>query len=42
MFFKIGTNVTEAKKLLAESKLSIVTANDLDEAARKAVSSAKT
>ena len=37
-----GTNVTEAKKLLAESKLSIVTANDLDEAARKAVSSAKT
>ncbi|XP_043599886.1 succinate--CoA ligase [GDP-forming] subunit beta, mitochondrial [Bombus pyrosoma] len=37
-----GTNVTEAKKLLAESKLSIVTANDLDEAAKKAVSSAKT
>ncbi|XP_033366000.1 contactin isoform X1 [Bombus vosnesenskii] len=37
-----GTNVTEAKKLLAESKLSIVTANDLDEAAKKAVSSVKT
>ncbi|XP_034194138.1 succinate--CoA ligase [GDP-forming] subunit beta, mitochondrial isoform X1 [Osmia lignaria lignaria] len=36
-----GTNVAEAKKLLAESGLSILTANDLDEAARKAVSSVK-
>ncbi|XP_054006160.1 succinate--CoA ligase [GDP-forming] subunit beta, mitochondrial [Hylaeus anthracinus] len=37
-----GTNVTEAKKLLAESGLPIITANDLDEAAKKAVSSVKT
>ncbi|XP_043802090.1 succinate--CoA ligase [GDP-forming] subunit beta, mitochondrial [Apis laboriosa] len=37
-----GTNVTEAKKLLAESNLSIITANDLDEAAKKAVTFVKT
>ncbi|XP_076762482.1 succinate--CoA ligase [GDP-forming] subunit beta, mitochondrial [Xylocopa sonorina] len=37
-----GTNVAEAKKLLAESNLSIATANDLDEAAKKAVLSVKT
>ncbi|KAF3422527.1 hypothetical protein E2986_13581 [Frieseomelitta varia] len=37
-----GTNVTEAKVLLAESNLPIVTANDLDEAAKKAVNSVKT
>nr|XP_012135317.1 PREDICTED: succinyl-CoA ligase [GDP-forming] subunit beta, mitochondrial-like [Megachile rotundata] len=36
-----GTNVTEAKRLLAESDLSILTANDLDEAAKKAVCSVK-
>ncbi|KAG7210746.1 hypothetical protein KM043_012243 [Ampulex compressa] len=36
-----GTNVKEAKKILAESGLSIVTANDLDEAAKKAVTSVK-
>ncbi|XP_046141553.1 succinate--CoA ligase [GDP-forming] subunit beta, mitochondrial-like isoform X1 [Osmia bicornis bicornis] len=36
-----GTNVTEAKKILAESNLSILTANDLDEAAKKAVCSVK-
>ncbi|XP_031848016.1 succinate--CoA ligase [GDP-forming] subunit beta, mitochondrial [Nomia melanderi] len=34
-----GTNVKEAKKLLTESNLPIITANDLDEAAKKAVSS---
>ncbi|XP_070523619.1 succinate--CoA ligase [GDP-forming] subunit beta, mitochondrial isoform X2 [Cardiocondyla obscurior] len=32
-----GTNVTEAKKVLAESELPILTANNLDEAAKKAV-----
>ncbi|XP_032664780.1 succinate--CoA ligase [GDP-forming] subunit beta, mitochondrial-like isoform X1 [Odontomachus brunneus] len=36
-----GTNVTEAKKVLAESGLPIVTANNLDEAAKKAVISVK-
>ncbi|KZC12060.1 PREDICTED: succinyl-CoA ligase [GDP-forming] subunit beta, mitochondrial [Dufourea novaeangliae] len=36
-----GTNVKEAKKFLAESGLPIITANDLDEAAKKAVSSVK-
>ncbi|EZA55993.1 Succinyl-CoA ligase [GDP-forming] subunit beta, mitochondrial [Ooceraea biroi] len=36
-----GTNVTEAKKVLADSGLPIVTANNLDEAARKAVISVK-
>ncbi|XP_011497812.1 PREDICTED: succinyl-CoA ligase [GDP-forming] subunit beta, mitochondrial [Ceratosolen solmsi marchali] len=36
-----GTNVNEAKKLLAESDLPILTANDLDEAAKKAVGSIK-
>ncbi|XP_076247879.1 succinate--CoA ligase [GDP-forming] subunit beta, mitochondrial-like isoform X2 [Calliopsis andreniformis] len=37
-----GTNVQEAKRLLTESGLPIVTANNLDEAARKAVVSVKT
>ena len=34
-----GTNVDEAKRILAESKMPIVTAENLDEAARKAVES---
>ncbi|KAG8187701.1 hypothetical protein JTE90_000167 [Oedothorax gibbosus] len=34
-----GTNVDEAKAILANSGLPIVTANDLDDAARKAVAS---
>lgn len=37
-----GTNVNEAKKTLMDSGLPIITANDLDEAARKAVMSIKT
>ncbi|XP_014608163.1 PREDICTED: succinyl-CoA ligase [GDP-forming] subunit beta, mitochondrial [Polistes canadensis] len=37
-----GTNVNEAKKILKDSGLPIITANDLDEAARKAVMSIKT
>lgn len=36
-----GTNVNEAKKILAESGLPILTAHDLDEAAKKAVVSVK-
>ncbi|XP_076625927.1 succinate--CoA ligase [GDP-forming] subunit beta, mitochondrial-like [Colletes latitarsis] len=36
-----GTNVKEAKKLLTESGLPIITANNLDEAAKKAVVSVK-
>jgi succinyl-CoA synthetase beta subunit len=36
-----GTNVNEAKKLLSESGLPILTASDLDEAAKKAVGSIK-
>ncbi|XP_024880044.1 succinate--CoA ligase [GDP-forming] subunit beta, mitochondrial isoform X2 [Temnothorax curvispinosus] len=36
-----GTNVTEAKKVLSESGLPILTANNLDEAAKKAVISVK-
>ncbi|XP_001608018.1 succinate--CoA ligase [GDP-forming] subunit beta, mitochondrial [Nasonia vitripennis] len=36
-----GTNVNEAKKIIAESGLPILTANDLDEAAKKAVASIK-
>ncbi|XP_020279530.1 succinate--CoA ligase [GDP-forming] subunit beta, mitochondrial isoform X2 [Pseudomyrmex gracilis] len=36
-----GTNMTEAKKLLDESGLSILIASDLDEAAKKAVASVK-
>lgn len=32
-----GTNVDSAKKILADSGLPILTANDLDEAAKKAV-----
>lgn len=41
LLFFIGTNVTEAKKVLAESGLPIVTANNLDDAAKKAVISVK-
>ncbi|XP_033215004.1 succinate--CoA ligase [GDP-forming] subunit beta, mitochondrial [Belonocnema kinseyi] len=36
-----GTNVTEARKIIADSGLPILTASDLDEAAKKAVSSIK-
>jgi len=36
-----GTNVSEAKKLIHDSHLRIVTADDLDEAAQKAVSAAR-
>lgn len=36
-----GTNVTEAKKIIADSGLPILTASDLDEAAKKAVASIK-
>ncbi|XP_015599808.1 succinate--CoA ligase [GDP-forming] subunit beta, mitochondrial [Cephus cinctus] len=36
-----GTNVEEAMKIIAESGLPILTANDLDEAAKKAVSAVK-
>jgi len=36
-----GTNVAEAKKLITNSGLRIVTADDLDEAAQKAVSACK-
>ncbi|KAK0063967.1 succinyl-CoA ligase [GDP-forming] subunit beta mitochondrial [Biomphalaria pfeifferi] len=36
-----GTNVTEAKKILENSKMPIITAIDLDDAAKKAVSSLK-
>lgn len=34
-----GTNVTEAKKIIKESGLKIVAANDLEDAAQKAVKS---
>lgn len=37
----LGTNVTQAKKVLSESGLPILTANNLDEAAKKAVISVK-
>jgi len=37
----VGTNVTEARQILAESGLSILTANNLDEAAKKAVISVR-
>ncbi|XP_059162998.1 succinate--CoA ligase [GDP-forming] subunit beta, mitochondrial-like [Physella acuta] len=36
-----GTNVNEAKRILKESKMPIISASDLDDAARKAVSSLK-
>ncbi|XP_012277122.1 succinate--CoA ligase [GDP-forming] subunit beta, mitochondrial [Orussus abietinus] len=36
-----GTNVAEARKILADSGLPILTANNLDEAAKKAVASIK-
>jgi len=36
-----GTNVSEAKKLIHDSHLRIVTADDLDEAAQKAVSATR-
>nr|KAG5701667.1 hypothetical protein BaRGS_027825 [Batillaria attramentaria] len=38
-FLDVGTNVDEAKKILAESNLPIVAAENLDDAARKAVAS---
>ena len=34
-----GTNVDEAKKIMAESGLPIISAEDLDDAAQKAVAS---
>jgi succinyl-CoA synthetase beta subunit len=36
-----GTNVEEGKKLLAQSSLSIMPANDLDDAAKKIVAAVK-
>jgi len=36
-----GTNVEQGRKLLAESGLNIITAENMDEAARKAVAAAK-
>jgi succinyl-CoA synthetase beta subunit len=36
-----GTNVDQGKALLAQSGLAIITAEDLDDAARKAVAAAK-
>ena len=36
-----GTNVERGKAMLAESGLAIITAEDLDDAARKAVAAAK-
>lgn len=37
-----GTNVVEAKKILSESDLKIISANDLQDAAKKAVASVNT
>ena len=34
-----GTNVEKGKEILSESKLNIITADDLDDAAKKAVAS---
>ena len=39
IFLLAGTNVEEAKKILAESNLPISSASDLDDAAKKAVAS---
>ena len=39
LFLFTGTNVDEAKKILAESNLPISSATDLDDAAKKAVAS---
>ena len=36
-----GTNVEQGRKLLAESGLNIITAENMDEAAEKAVKAAK-
>ena len=36
-----GTNVDQGKKLIAESGLDVITANDLDDAARKVVAATK-
>ncbi|MGH8624395.1 MAG: succinate--CoA ligase subunit beta, partial [Gammaproteobacteria bacterium] len=36
-----GTNVEQGRELLKQSDLAIVTAEDLDEAARKAVAAAR-
>ena len=38
-YYLLGTNVDEAKKILADSGLPILTATNLDEAATKAVAS---
>jgi len=40
-FLRKGTNVAEAKKIMAESGLRILSADDLDEAALKAVNAAQ-
>jgi len=37
LFCFLGTNVDEAKRILSESNMPIQTADDLDEAALKAV-----
>lgn len=39
MCWYAGTNVEEARKILSESNLPIITAVDLDDAASKAVAS---
>lgn len=39
MFHCLGTNVGEAKELLLKSRLQITSADDLEDAARKAVAS---
>ena len=36
-----GTNVEQGKKLIAESGLDVISANDLDDAARKVVEATK-
>ena len=36
-----GTNVQKGKELLQKSGLAVITANDLDDAAQKAVASLK-
>lgn len=41
VFFLTGTNVTEAKRILTESGLPITAAENLDDAARKAVAAIK-
>lgn len=41
MSVSIGTRVEEAKKLIAQSKLDILTSENLDDAAQRAVECAK-